>query len=91
MFKKTLAFSAGLAMAAAPAFANDVADNCRAYAAEHGAGDASGCDCLAEAAAGDPALAAALLKIKTPDDAELADEATKAAIGKCYPPAEAPA
>lgn len=68
----------------APAFANETADQCRAYVAENG-GDASGCDCLGEAAAGDADFAAALAEIESPEDLEAADDATKAKISACFP------
>ena len=68
----------------APAFANETADQCRAYVAENG-GDASGCDCLGEAAAGDADVAAALAEIESPEDLEAADDATKAKISACFP------
>ncbi|MCB2112203.1 MAG: hypothetical protein R3C42_02040 [Parvularculaceae bacterium] len=66
------------------AAANEIADDCRAYVAENG-GDASGCDCLGEAADADADLAAALSEIETPDDLEAADDATKEAIAACFP------
>ncbi|MGD9801288.1 MAG: hypothetical protein AB7V02_11900 [Parvularculaceae bacterium] len=69
-----------------PAFANETADSCRAYVSENG-GDASGCDCLGEAADGDADLADALAAIETPDDLEAADDATKEAIAACFPEA----
>ncbi|HBK90202.1 MAG TPA: hypothetical protein DDZ68_00880 [Parvularcula sp.] len=70
--------------AAAPAIANDTAESCKSYVEKNG-GDASGCDCLGEAAANDPDLAAALAEIETPEDLGAADEATKAAIAACFP------
>jgi hypothetical protein len=78
------AFAAACLMA--PAYANETADACRGYVAENG-GDASGCDCLGDAAASDATLADALAAIATPDDLDAADEATKAAIAACYPDA----
>jgi hypothetical protein len=72
------------------ASANETADNCRAYVAENG-GDASGCDCLGEAAGANPTLAAALAAIRTPADLEAADEATKTAIAACFPQTDNPA
>jgi len=79
------AFAAIAALgASAPAAANETADQCRAYVASNG-GDASGCDCLGEAAAKDAALAEALAAIDTPEDLEAADESTKSAIAACYP------
>lgn len=74
------------AFSSSPTPASEAADNCRAYVAENG-GDASGCDCLGEAASKDSALAAALGLIKSPADLEAADDATKAAIGACFPQA----
>lgn len=81
-----VAFAAACAMT--PASANETADACRGYVAENG-GDASGCDCLGDAADADADLADALAAIQTPDDLEGADEATKAAIAACYPDAAA--
>ena len=83
MLKPILA-AALFAVTAAPAFANETAEACKAYVEKNG-GDASGCDCLGEAAAEDADLAAALAEIETPADLEAADDATKAAIAACYP------
>lgn len=85
--KKTLSAALAVALVTSPGFANETADQCRAYVAENG-GDASGCDCLGEAANADPALAEALAAIETPDDLESADDSTKAAIGVCFPQPE---
>lgn len=85
MMKPILAAALFLA-AAAPAFADETAEACKSYVEKNG-GDASGCDCLGEAAAGDPDLAAALAEIESPEDLEAADEATKEAIAACYPDA----
>ncbi len=85
MLKTVLAASLVLATIA-PAFANETADACKSYVEKNG-GDASGCDCLGEAAAGDADLAAALAEIEAPEDLEAADDATKAAIAACYPDA----
>lgn len=79
------ALVAGLSAGAASA--NETADSCRAYVAENG-GDASGCDCLGEAAEKDAALADALAAISTPADLEAADDSTKAAIAACFPDAQ---
>jgi len=83
MLKPILAAALALATIA-PAFANESADACRSYVEKNG-GDASGCDCLGEAAGDDAALAAALADIETPADLEAADDATKAAIAACFP------
>jgi hypothetical protein len=83
MLKPILAAALFVATAA-PAFANETAEACRSYVEENG-GDASGCDCLGEAAAEDADLAAALAEIETPADLEAADEGTKAAIAACFP------
>lgn len=80
------ALAALAAAAFAPAFANDTADNCKAYVAQNG-GDASGCDCLGAAADKDPTLAAKLAQIQSPADLDAADDATKAAIRACFPDA----
>lgn len=64
--------------------AAEIADGCREYAAANG-GDASGCDCIGEAAAADPSLMEALAAIETPEDFESADDATKAALAACFP------
>lgn len=82
--KLLLAAALLAAAAAAPAFANETAEACKSYVEENG-GDASGCDCLGEAAAGDADLAAALAEIETPADLEAADDGTKAAIAACFP------
>ena len=78
-----LGFVAAAALAA-PAMANEVEDQCRAYTAEND-GDPSGCTCLGEAASKDPALANAITMIETPEDLEAADDSVKAAIGACWP------
>ncbi len=79
---------ATLAGAPGVAFANETAESCRAYmAANSPDADASGCDCLGEAAAENAELAAAVAAISTPADVEAADDATKAAIGACFPAA----
>ncbi|MDZ7629545.1 MAG: hypothetical protein U5J99_14185 [Parvularculaceae bacterium] len=83
MLKPILAAALVLA-SLAPAYANETADACRSYVEENG-GDASGCDCLGEAASGDADLAAALAAIEAPEDIEAADDATKAAIAACFP------
>lgn len=83
MLKPILA-AALIVASAAPAFANETAEACKSYVEENG-GDASGCDCLGEAAATDPDLAAALAEIETPADLEAADDGTKAAIAACFP------
>jgi hypothetical protein len=71
-----------------PASANEAADQCRAYVAEHG-GDASGCDCLGAKAADDATLADALSRIEAPADLEAADVSTKEAIAACFPDSDA--
>ena len=71
---------------AMPAFANDVADGCRDYAAATGADD-SGCDCLGEAAESDSDLAAALLEITSPEDLAAADASVIESIQACFPDA----
>ena len=83
MLKQTLAAVLFMAIAA-PAYANDTAEACKSYVEKNG-GDASGCDCLGEAAEEDADLAAALAEIETPADLEAADDATKAAIAACFP------
>jgi hypothetical protein len=83
MLKPILAAAAVVATAA-PAFANETAEACKSYIEKNG-GDASGCDCLGEAAAEDADLAEALADIESPADLEAADEATRAAIAACYP------
>jgi hypothetical protein len=85
--KKTLALVFAAALLIAPASANETADSCRAYVAENG-GDASGCDCLGDAAAADAALADALAAINAPADLEVADASTKEAIAACFPDAQ---
>ena len=75
-----------LVLAASPALANDTADACRNYVAENG-GDASGCDCLGEAASKDPSLAEAIAGVKTPADLEALDDSSKEAIQACFPQA----
>ncbi|MEZ5920884.1 MAG: hypothetical protein R3C60_05975 [Parvularculaceae bacterium] len=88
---KTAAVATIIALfAGAPAFANETADNCRAYVAENG-GDDSGCACLGDAASDNSALADALAAIKTPDDLEATDDDTKAAIAACFPDSDASA
>ncbi len=83
--KKTLLASLLFASTAmAPAFANDVEEACNAYAEENGT-DNSGCSCLGEAAADDADLTAAIMAISGPADIEAADDATKEAIGACFP------
>lgn len=72
------------ALLAIPANANETADSCRAYVAENG-GDASGCDCLGEAAAGDADFAAAIAAIESPEDLDAADQSTKDKIAACFP------
>jgi len=86
MKKLIVAVIAGAAFAAAPAFANEVADQCEAYVAENG-GDASGCSCLGEAAESDASLTDAIMAIASPADLEAADDATKEAIRACFPDA----
>lgn len=85
MLKPILAAALFIATAA-PAFANETAEACKSYVEKNG-GDASGCDCLGEAAAEDADLAAALAEIEAPEDLEAADDATKAAIAACFPDA----
>jgi len=85
MKKLIVAVIAGAAFAA-PAFANEVADQCEAYVAENG-GDASGCSCLGEAAESDASLTDAIMAIASPADLEAADDATKEAIRACFPDA----
>lgn len=85
-----LGAAAALAVAAlAPAFANETAENCKAYVAQNG-GDASGCDCLGAAADKDPSLVAKLTRIQSPADLETADDSTKAAIRACFPTSDNP-
>lgn len=82
--------AAALAAAAlAPAFANETADNCKAYVSQNG-GDASGCDCLGAAADKDPSLVGKLAQIQSPADLEAADDATKTAIRACFPTSDNP-
>ena len=87
--KKIIALAA-FALVAFPATANETAEQCRAYAEANGT-DASGCDCLGAAAEKDGALKEALAAIKTPADLEVASDATKAAIGACFPQSDNPA
>lgn len=82
--KKIIALSALAGLLAAPAMANESQAACEAYVAEHG-GDASGCACIGEQAAADPAFAEALAAIDTPEALEAADQATKDKIAICYP------
>ncbi len=86
--KKYLILTIAAACLSAPASANETADACKSYVAENG-GDASGCDCLGEAAASDATLADALAAIATPADLEAADQSTKEAIAACFPDAAA--
>ncbi len=86
MNKTILAGAFACAVSLTPAFANEVEEACKTYAAEHG-GDATGCACLGEMAAGDADLAAAIMEITDPAALEAADEATKEAIGACFPEA----
>ena len=80
--------AAALALVAlSPASANETADSCRSYVAENG-GDASGCDCLGEAADASADLAAAIAAIEGPDDLEAADQSTKDQIAACFPNAQ---
>jgi hypothetical protein len=81
--RKVLALGVLAAALAFPAMANEVEDYCRAYTTEND-GDPSGCSCLGEAAAKDPALADALMAIDSPEALEAADESTKAAIDSCW-------
>ncbi len=83
MLKPVLA-AAFIVAFAAPAFANETTEACKAYVEENG-GDPSGCGCLGDAAAKDADLAAAIAEIETPADLEAADEETKAAIAACFP------
>ena len=78
-----------VAVIAAPAFANQTEDNCKAYSAKNNT-DPSGCACLGAEAAKDSALADALAKINTPEDVQAADDATKQAIAQCWPQPETP-
>ncbi len=64
--------------------AQEIADGCRAYAEANGT-DASGCDCIGEAAAKDPSLMEALAAIEIAEDFANADDATKAALTACFP------
>jgi hypothetical protein len=84
---KYLTAAFAFAMLTVPASANETADSCRAYVAENG-GDASGCDCLGDAAAADADLAAALAAIEAPADLEAADQSTKDKIAACFPNAQ---
>lgn len=84
---KYLTAAFAFAMLIDPASANETADSCRAYVAENG-GDASGCDCLGDAAAADADLAAALAAIEAPADLEAADQSTKDKIAACFPNAQ---
>jgi hypothetical protein len=88
MMKVLYVAAVAAACMTAPASANETADACRGYVAENG-GDASGCDCLGDAADSDANLADALAAIEAPADLEAADDATKAAIAACYPDAAA--
>lgn len=84
MIKTLSAAVLAAAALAFPASANDTADSCRAYIAEHG-GDASGCDCLGEAADSNADLKAAIAAIEDPEDLEAADQSTKEVIAACFP------
>lgn len=81
---KKFVIAAVVAAFALPAAASEIEAQCEAYVAENG-GDPSGCPCLADAAAANPSLAAALMKIETPADFDAASDATKAAIAACFP------
>ncbi len=87
MMKVLSAAAIAIAMAA-PANANETADQCRAYVAENG-GDDSGCDCLGDAAASDADFAAAIAEIQSPADLEAADQSTKEKIAACFPNSQA--
>lgn len=85
---RLLSAAAAVVLAAlSPASANDTADSCRSYVVENG-GDASGCECLGEAADADADLAAAIAGIEGPEDLEAADQSTKDKIAACFPSAE---
>ncbi len=73
-----------LAAMTAPSFANEAADQCRAYVAENG-GDDSGCDCIGATADADADFAAAIASIEGPDDLDAADASTKEKIAACFP------
>ena len=86
MMKTLSAAIIAMSFVAMPAFANEVADGCRDYAAATG-GDDSGCDCLGEAADADSDLTDALMAISSPEELEAADEYTIEAIRACFPDA----
>ena len=73
-------------IALAPSVADDIAEGCKAFAAENGT-DASGCNCLGAAAAEDDTLFEALLTIEAADDMEALKPDHRAAVDACFPTA----
>ena len=71
---------------AMPAFASDVEDNCIASRSAEGV-DTSGCACVAEIAAADPAIAEALASIETREEFEALDQSIIDQVQACFPDA----
>jgi len=76
------ALAAGLIVS--PAFASEFEDYCVAYTTES-TGDSSGCSCLADAA--DSAMQEELMAVQSEADIEGLSDASKEAIGACWPDA----
>lgn len=71
-------------MSGALASGDEIADGCKAFAAENGT-DASGCDCLGKAAADDPALFEELMLIASREDMDAAPPFVREAVAACFP------
>jgi hypothetical protein len=83
--KKLIIAASALGLMASPALAgDDLEGHCEAYAAENGT-DPAGCACLADAADAD--MTAELMEVASPEDIDGLSEASKEAIGACWPDA----
>ncbi len=77
------AFILGAAFAGT-AMANESEDFCVAFAEEHDLGTEP-CSCIGEVSEGNADVKAALFALTDPSEVESWDEASKEAIGACFP------
>ncbi len=82
--KKLIIAALVAGFATSPVYASELEDHCVAVTEESG-GDSSGCSCLADAA--DAAVTEELLAVTAETDLEGLSDASKEAIGMCFPDA----
>jgi hypothetical protein len=84
MNKLFLSGAVALGLMATPALANDVEAHCEALTSGEGK-SSEPCSCVGDVAAGDQAVADAVLALGSTDEAEGMDDSVKEALAVCFP------